>query len=276
MRVWLPLAVIAVTAGFIRVVAALVSGLSTASDHLHDLPAQAHAGETLQAFGGAGGLEGAVLAVVGVGCCAVAGSRARVTATAARWLVALTALSIVAATVGALILVTSIGTGETAEASRAVGEGLAALLVCVGGAAAVARLGPPGADSPDAMPPIVFAVDRVDGEVFAARSFQDLARVVSVYSIEDDEFEFFTADGRVVTATTAEGRAAFDVTEFNRRDDLLTGLRRFATAHELDVAPEQRDDPTAYVEPIEEWQALELWPPWMRPIVRLVRRLRGL
>jgi hypothetical protein len=193
----------------------------------------------------------------------------------ARWLVLAVALSITVATIGDAVVVSTLGgAGEVSDLSRLLGEGIAALVICVGGTASVNRMPPLTEGAPEETQHATFAVDRVDGEVFAARSLAGLARVISVYSVEDDEFEFFTVDGHEVVATVAEGRAAFEVTANIRLDALLPRLRRFATANELDVAPEHRDDPSAYVAPIEEWQALELWPPWLRPLGRLVRALR--
>jgi len=181
----------------------------------------------------------------------------------------------VVGTIGdALVAATFGGDPAVANLSRVVGEGVAALVICLGGAVSVNRLPALGDDGAADSQHVVFAIDRVDGEVFVAHSFSGLARVISIYSIEDDEFEFFTLGGHAVRATAADGRAAFEVTDDNRLGDLLPHLRRFATAKELDVTPENRDDPSAYVTPIEEWQALELWPPWLRPIGRLLRALR--
>lgn len=274
-QVWRGLSLVAIAAGYIRIAAAIVAGIATAGDHTADMPDRIFTGQTLEAFGGGGSFVGAVLAVAALGFAAAAAQRLAAIGTLARWLVVLVALSVTVATIGdAFVVSTFGGDGEVANLSRVLGEGAAALVICLGGAAAVNRaLAFEDDESADASE-VIFAVDRVDGEVFAARSFAGLARVISVYSIEDDEFEFFTVDGHQVLATAADGRAAFEVTDNDRLDQLLAHLRRFATANELSVTPEDRDEPTAYVAPIEEWQALELWPPWLRPIGRLVRALR--
>lgn len=274
-QVWRGLALVAIAAGFIRIVAAVVAGIATAGDHPAGVPGRVFAGQTMEALGAGGGFAGAVIAVAAAGFATLAAARLATIGALARVLVVAVAASIVVGTIGdALIASTFGGDPAVANLSRVLGEGIAALAICLGGAVSVNRMPDLGSAAADDMQQVIFAVDRVDGEVFVARSFAGLARVISIYSIEDDEFEFFTLDGHAVLATAADGRAAFDVTDDNRLADLLPHLRRFATAKELHVTPENRDDPTAYVAPIEEWQALELWPPWLRPIGRLVRALR--
>jgi len=125
---------------------------------------------------------------------------------------------------------------------------------------------------PDDVEPLLFAVDRGNGEVFAFFSFAQARRSISPYSIEENEFTFYTDEGMVVEATATEMVTHFTPTGEDRREDLMRALRRFAQVTDLTV--EEPQDPTSYAVPIADWQWLELWPGWLRPIGRIVRRLQ--
>ena len=77
----------------------------------------------------------------------------------------------------------------------------------------------------------------------------------------------------MVDASAADLVARFTPTAENGRDDLMRALRRFVQAKDLSV--EEPQEPTSYAVPISDWQWLELWPGWLRPIGRIVRRLQG-
>jgi hypothetical protein len=129
-----------------------------------------------------------------------------------------------------------------------------------------------GATQSDELEPLVFAVDRGNGEVFAFFSYARAARTISVYSIEEDEYVFYADDGTLLVASVVDDRTTFTPTGVVRRDELLQHLRSFTQRTSVEVI--DRDDPTAYAVPIADWQWLQLWPGWLRGIGRLVRRLQ--
>ena len=158
---------------------------------------------------------------------------------------------------------------EAFVAAFAVGD----LLLCAGGAMLLGREDAVEATATDDLEPLVFAVDRGNGEVFAFFSYAEAARTISSYSIEEDEFAFYADDGTAINAEVVDDRTRFTATDVDARDELMQHLRRFARAKSLDVADPA--EATSYAVPIADWQWLELWPGWLRGIGRVVRRLRG-
>lgn len=148
------------------------------------------------------------------------------------------------------------------------------LLLCAGGAILLGRVeAVAAAEATDDLEPLVFAVDRGNGEVFAFFSYAQAVRAISIYSIEEDEFAFYADDGTAINAEVVDERTRFTPTDVDARDELMQHLRRFAKAKSLDVV--DPTDATSYAVPIADWQWLELWPGWLRGIARVVRRLRG-
>lgn len=124
----------------------------------------------------------------------------------------------------------------------------------------------------DDLDAIVFAVDRATGDVRAFFSGSEASRRMHVYSVEDDEFAFYTDEGVVLDASVVEGRVELRPTGEVRAAELLERLKDSANRRGLSIAVEDADDPTAYAAAISRWHWLDMWPAWMRPIGMLFRR----
>lgn len=155
-----------------------------------------------------------------------------------------------------------------------VGHSLVYAIVALGGVAAARRLA--GLVRAQAVQrfdddPLVFAIDRLSGDVHAYFSVDTAERKSHVYSVEDDELAFYTDEGKVVRASAEHDRVVLTPTDVDQRDALLERLREFVVRRGLHVHPDDADDPTAYAKPISEWQWLQLWPGWLRWMGRIVR-----
>ena len=155
-----------------------------------------------------------------------------------------------------------------------VGHSLVYAIVALGGVAAARRLA--GLVRAQAVQrfdddPLVFAIDRLSGDVHAYFSVDTAERKSHVYSVEDDELAFYTDEGKVVRASAEHDRVVLTPTDVDQRDVLLERLREFVVRRGLHVHPDDADDPTAYAKPISEWQWLQLWPGWLRWMGRIVR-----
>jgi hypothetical protein len=270
-----------VVAATIRIVSAVIAGFVALGRHDGLDAGRLHAGDVLNAFGSAGDGIGALLAAAAVGV--VWGlSRQRATSRAlvssVRVVVTVTAVMTVASAVAVILLDTD-DNPFSYHLTLIIGFAVAYLVVCLGGLlvlsglrdVAVDQLDP---DQPyaDGVEPLLFAVDRGNGEVFAFFSFAQARRTISSYSVEENEYTFYTDEGHLVNASAQDMLTRFTPTEEDRRDELMRALRQFAQAKELPV--EEPQDPTSYAVPISDWQWLELWPGWLRPIGRLVRRFQ--
>ena len=262
-------------AALLRTVASVVSGLIALSEHVELDTDRLRVGRVLAAFGTAGDSTQALLGAAAVGLLWWLGRRGARPDTLVVRLVLLATLVMVVAHAAGFAVIDS-------DTDRAAGEfvvvfGFAAAdgLLAAGSLLVLGRVGRAGAatSDPDQLEPLLFAVDRGNGEVFAFFSFNDARRTISVYSIEEAEYVFYTDEGDVVTASVGENGTTFTVTDEGRRDDLMQALRAFAQAKDLTV--EEPAEPTSYAVPISDWQWLELWPGWLRPIGRAIRRLRG-
>ena len=118
----------------------------------------------------------------------------------------------------------------------------------------------------------VFAVDRHTIDVRAFFSVRDAVRRMHLYTVEDEEFDFYTDEGEVLRASVVDDRIELQPTGEERLDELLARLKDFVLRRGIRVDEEDVDDPTAYVDPINKWQWLENWPPWMRPLGYIFRR----
>ena len=259
----------------LRLLGAIIGGFIAMSLH-HDVfaPASQRAGTILETFGRAGDTAGAVLAVAAAAL--VGWGRVRDTGLmfVVRVVLVVTAALVCLRVAGYFMISAEFNAAGSVEESVVTGAGVCDLLLCVGALWALGRSSAdPIADGSDDADPLVFAVDRGTAEVFAFFSYAEAARTLSVYSIEDGEFAFYTDEGYVIDASVVDERPRFTVTDDNRRDLLASALRSFAARHDLDVDV-QDDDLTAYAVPISDWQWLELWPRWMRGLGRLVNRLR--
>ena len=272
--VWRALALLLAGVASVRILGSVVAGLLALVNDPGDFEAgRVHAAGVLTSFGAAGDSIGGLLLVAAAA--SLWGAASRAGAGVIRPLLGATMLLVVLRVVGVLIIDAEAPFRHAVtEETLTVTFGLADLLLCLGGFEVLRRL-PAVAGSEDSsdLEPVVFAVDRGNGEVFAFFSYAEAARTLSVYSIEDGEFDFFTDEGVAVDATVVDGRTRLAVTAVDRREDLLRALRTFAGSHGLDVDP--TDEPSAYAIPISDWQWLELWPGWLRWIGRFVRRARA-
>lgn len=282
-RVVRGLFVVLVVAAALRLLASVVSGLGVLSQHRDGefFASTVRAGNILLAFGAGGDSAGALLLLAALGLIWWERRSGFLSPPGSSGVVAtlflVTALAALARTAGYLTLAAATRDTLWTNGIPSGLFGLADVLICIGGVGALARLNaPPSTAVQELGANCVFAVDRIDGEVFSFFSITEATAAISAYSIEDDEFDFYADDGTVMTASVVDDRLTFARTDDVRRDELLEHLRRFARQHDLLVDPRDRDDPTAYAVPSNEWQALQLWPGWMRPLARLIRRLRGL
>ncbi len=191
------------------------------------------------------------------------------------WMFGLTAVLAALQGIG-FTLIHSLPPGhQTARLVEAEGFALAYLGLCVVGVVVVNRLDQLSDAQlleQDDLDAFVFALDRRSGDVRAFLSAREAAARMHVYSVEDDEFTFYTDEGVVLRASVVGDRIALQTTEEERPDELLEGLKEFANRRGIKVDPEDADDATAYAVPIRRWHWLEMWPPWLRPIGMLFRR----
>jgi hypothetical protein len=167
------------------------------------------------------------------------------------------------------------GEPQTGHAIGATGFSLATVIGAAGGIVFSRRLDAASDvqfDDDDGIDAFVFAVDRGTGDVRAFFSAGEAKRRMHVYSVEDDEFAFYTDEGVVLEASAEDDRITLRPTEQVHADELLTKLKQFTNRRGIAVDPEDLDDPTAFVVPIRRWHWLEMWPPWTRPIGMLFRR----
>src|SRR3954453_17512990 len=270
-----PLALeVLVGAASLRILAAVIAGVIALGQHDDLNIGRQHAGEVLNAFGAAGD---SIRALLAAGAAALVWLLSRQTPVSRgvlstlRAVVVVTALMAVARATAIVVLdIDHIGY----ELTIVIGFAIADVLLCAGILLVLSRLRPVDLDEvdPDDVEPLLFAVDRGNGEVFAFFSLAQARRSISPYSIEENEFTFYTDEGMVVEATATDLVTHFTPTGEDRREDLMRALRRFAQVTDLTV--EEPQEPTSYAVPISDWQWLELWPGWLRPIGRIVRRLQ--
>lgn len=193
-----------------------------------------------------------------------------------RVLLLVVAVLVLARVAGVFLIDVDLPSQVQAQEAFVAAFGAGDLLLCAGGVILLGRVKAVKAveaTATDDLEPLVFAVDRGNGEVFAFFSYAEAVRAISIYSIEEDEFAFYADDGTAINAEVVDERTRFTATDVDARDELMQHLRRFAKAKSLDVA--DPTDATSYAVPIADWQWLELWPGWLRGIARVVRRLRG-
>jgi hypothetical protein len=233
----------------------------------------------LNTFGEAGDGIGAILAAAAVALVWWLSRQAAVTRSMVTWVRAVLTVTAVLTVVSAASVVVLDIEQVPERLTLIIGFSLAYLLVCLGGLLVLGGLRDVDVardidqPDPDDVEPLLFAVDRGNGEMFAFFSFAQARRSISPYSIEENEFTFYTDEGMVVDATATDMVTHFTPTEEDRREDLMRALRRFAQVTDLTI--EEPQDPTSYAVPIADWQWLELWPGWLRPIGRIVRRLQS-
>jgi hypothetical protein len=190
------------------------------------------------------------------------------------WLFGVTAALAVAEGIGVGILYSVDPTHQVSRLIQTEGFALAYLVIAVGAIVLLRQFGlviDAGRASED-IDAFVFAVDRKSGDVRAFLSVGEARRRMHVYSIEDDEFTFYTDEGGVLDATVEDDQIALRPTEEQRQPELLDRLKEFANRRGIAIDEADVDDPTAYAVPIGRWRWLEMWPPWLRPIGMLFRR----
>jgi hypothetical protein len=273
------LAAVIVAAVGARVVFAVTAGIADLAQSPDDFPNdRIRLGEALLIFGNAG--DG-VDVLLGLAATALVwwllradepAERLR-SATAAVFV--LVAVSALAAAAGYVLFAVNPGGVLWSGLFRGAGDGVVYAAVAAAGFVATRRLarlpGPAGADIADDGDPLVFAVDRQSGDVRAYFSVDDAARRTHVYSVEDEEYAFYTDEGDVIAATIEEDRVMLRPTTANDREELLQRLKRFVVRRDIHVDVLDTDDPTAYAGPISDWQWLQLWPGWLRWMGRIVR-----
>jgi hypothetical protein len=188
-------------------------------------------------------------------------------------LLALTAVAGVVSAVGYALVFGHADTGWSAvfgSVGSALADVVVAVVLLVGFRRMTGSAYRPVADGGDADgDDVLFAVDRGTGDVRAFFSYAEAARRMHVYSIEDDEYQFFTDAGVPVTAVAERGEVEFRPGSGDRSEELMAHLREFAERRGIAVDP--ADEAWAYAEPISRWQWLELWPGWLRWMGHLVR-----
>jgi hypothetical protein len=192
------------------------------------------------------------------------------------WVFGVTAALAVAEGVGVGLLFSLQSSDQVARFIQAEGFALAYVIAAVGGVMLTGRFGLLLDEQrvPDNIDAFVFAVDRKSGDVRAFLSVGEASRRMHVYSVEEDEFTFYTDEGVVLDASVDADRIMLRPTDDEQAAELLERLKDFANRRGIRVDPEDVDDPTAYAVPINRWHSLEMWPPWMRPIGMLFRRSR--
>lgn len=277
---WLVSLILVVAVG-VRIGAAVVAGFVEWND-----PESAFAGtgrarayDVLSTFGAAGDGTGVVLllaaAVLVWFAARLDDGRAPTLWPVLGWLFAGTAALAVMQGIGSGLVYTLPPGHQTARLIETEGFALATVLICVCGVVVVQRLGRIIDDrvlAYDDLDAFVFAVDRKSGEVRAFLSPHEASRRMHLYSVEDDEFAFYTDEGVVLEATVVDDRIVLRPTERQHPAELLESLKEFANRRGIKVDEDDADDATAYALPISRWHWLEMWPPWMRPIGMLFRR----
>ena len=275
------LAIVLLVGAGIRLLAAIVAGFLEwhHASFLDEPTGRARAFDVLTTFGAAGDGAGIVIAVIAVLVVW------RVTRTdeplaltlqlAASWILGVTAVLAVMEAIGVgLIFSADPDHPQTARIVQSGGEALAALVIAGGGIVLMRQYGlmldeHAAGDDLDAF---VFAVDRHSIDVRAFFSVRDATRRMQLYTVEEQEFDFYTDEGEVLSASVVDGHIDLQPTGQERLDELLARLKEFAIRRGIGIDDEDADDPTAYVDAINKWQWLENWPPWMRPLGYLFRR----
>ena len=262
----------------IRIIAAIAAGFADWHDTTTPFTgfARARAYDVLTTFASAADGTGVLLAVVaaaGVWWAIHQGDvRAQALVPVSQWVFGVTALLSIMHGVGEAIIYSFPPGRQTPRLITNEGFALAYLVIAVGAIVLLQRVDSQQALVDDDLDAFVFAVDRRSGDVRAFFSAGEAARRMHVYSVEDDEFAFYTDEGLVLEASAVDDRIMLRATEEQRELELLERLKEFVNRRGIKVDADEADDPTAYALPISRWHWLEMWPPWMRPIGMLFRR----
>jgi hypothetical protein len=280
-RIVRALSLVLVAGAGIRLLTAVIAGFvewhDSASSPFAD-SGRARAFDVLSTFGAAGDGTGVLLA--GAAAIAVCWLWAREDAfaealtTAVVLLFGATALLAVADGVAAGLIYSVQCCQQTSHLIEVEGFALAYLVIAVGAVVLLRRIGSLIEDrlATDDLDAFVFAVDRHTGDVRAFFSVGEARRRMHVYSVEDDEFAFYSDEGVILDATVEDERIVLRPTQQEQPAELLERLKDFANRRGITIDEADTDDPTAYAVPFSRWHWLEMWPPWLRPIGMLFRR----
>jgi hypothetical protein len=274
------LAVVIVAAVGVRLVNAVAAGISELAQSHDDFPnTWIDRGQTLLNFGSAGDGVDVLLCLTAaalVWWLLRADEPAERLRSATAAVFVLVALSALTSAVGYVFFAVGPGEVQWYAQFRGTGDSLVYMALAIAGYVTTRRLaflpGAAGEAFADDGDPLVFAVDRQSGDVRAYFSVDEAARRTHVYSVEDDEYAFYTDEGDVIAVTIEQDRVMMRPTDANGRDELLERLKEFVVRRDIHVDVLDADDPTAYAGPISDWQWLQLWPGWLRWMGRLLRR----
>jgi hypothetical protein len=274
------LAILLVSGAAVRLLAAIVAGfLDWYNGSGPFLPSgRARAYDVLTTFGAGGDGAGVVLAIIAAlvvwWLCRRADPLAATLRTSVCWVLGITAVLAICQAVGIGLFLSLDPNRQTFRIVLSSGFALAALLIAGGAIVLTRRFGALvderlAADDIDAF---VFAVDRHTGDARAFYSVRDAVRRMHIYSVEENEFDYYTDEGVVLRASVVDDRIELQPTDEERSDELVEKLKDFANRRGLTIDEADADDPTAYVDPVNRWQWLDMWPPWMRPLGYVFRR----
>ena len=265
-----------------RILVAVAAGFIALAQH--EFPVGlARAGDVLSTFGSASQALGVPMLLVAVALLwwqhaggtvddEVSRRRWRAACVAAWWLLALTAVSAVLVIVGVSLEAASFGLVSGWRAEQIAGFAAGDAVVCLAASAFVrVLLSRAAVAATGEAARAVFAVDRKSKDVLAWPSFAEALVNAPVYGVEDEEYDFFLDDGRQLDASIEDDRVRLTTTDTDRRDELVDALKAFAARHELSVPAADVDEPLAYVDPVNRWHWLALWPAWTRWIGHVVR-----
>lgn len=273
------LSVLLLVGAGIRIAAAIVSGFVEwhESQPPFVAPGRDRAVDVLTTFGAAGDGTGVLLLAAASATAwwtyRLGDERAASVQRIVAWLAALTALLALMQGVGLGLLFAAAPAHQDGRFIKVEGDALAYLVLALGVLYVARRLASIADESMQidiGVDAFVFAVDRRSGDVRAFLSAAEAQRRMHVYSVEDDEFAFYTDEGVVLDASIVDDRIVLQSTEQVRPTELLERLKEFANRRGITV--DDVDDATAYAVPISRWHWLEMWPPWLRPIGMLFRR----
>ena len=274
------LAIVLLAGAGVRLLAAVVAGFIEwgHSSFPGGEPGRARAFDVLATFGTGGDGAGIVIAVIAMLVVwRVSRTEEPLAPTlrlAACWILGITAVLAVLETIGISLVFNFDINDQVSRLVQSAGFAFAALVIAGGGIVLTRQYGlmldeRSAADDLDAF---VFAVDRHSIDVRAFFSARDAIRRMHLYTVEEEEFDFYTDEGEVLTASVVDGHIELRPTGELRLDELLGRLKEFVLRRGISVDEGDADEPTAYVDPINKWQWLEMWPPWMRPLGYLFRR----
>jgi hypothetical protein len=242
--------VLAIAAHFVASILGGISQATTANSEFAEPAATVPTGIVLEAFGAAAGSM-ALLGAVALGLVLIRRLAGGHESSSALGLLdgifVLTLISAVVQGIGMVMLANDRSAAAIDTAAQVLSP-VGYFVLAAGGSLAVVRLRNADARAASeraAFDTTVFAVDRSTGNVFVYLSVGEAERKMSVYSVEDDEFDFYADDGGVLTARVVDNRTVIEAGTDNRRAELLAALRAFVQRRGIDIGaalPSDWDD----------------------------------